>query len=76
MGRQPKTDGCPTCQICGGSIHNKPYYWDDNPSLPMHKNMRQCQGDSNVAFAGFMNRNADYLNGRGEPVLLPVKVAE
>ncbi len=71
MSRQ-QTDGRLMCQICGGLIHHgQPYYWDDNPKLPMHKDMTLCQGNSNIAFALFMNRNADYINGRGEPVLLP-----
>lgn len=70
MGR-PTTDGCPTCQICGGLVHGQPYLWDDNPALPMHKDMTQCQGDGNLAFVGFMNRNVEYINRRGPPVLLP-----
>lgn len=69
----PQTDGCPTCQVCGSLIHRRPYYWNDDPRLPMHPDMRQCRGPNpNEAFAGFMNRNVDYINGRGEPVLLPV----
>jgi len=59
----------PMCQICGGLILGKPYYWGDNPVLPMHKNMTLCQGESTIAFAAFMNRNVDYINGWGEPVL-------
>ena len=62
--------GTPTCQICGGLIQGQPYYWDGNPRLPMHQDMTQCQEPNPQAFCDFMNRNVDYINGRGEPVLL------
>ena len=64
------TDGCPTCQICGGPIHGKPYYWDNDHRLPMHQDMTQCRNPSLLQFATFMNRNVDYINGWSEPVLL------
>lgn len=69
MGRQPTTDGCPTCQICGGLIHTTPHYWDDNPLLPMHRDIRHCQGNGTLLFSAFLGRNIDYIMGRGEPVL-------
>jgi hypothetical protein len=72
MGRQ-QTDGCPTCQVCGGLIYSKPYLWDGNPLLPMHRDFRQCQGRGDLAFTSFLGRNAAYLNGQGEPVLLPTE---
>ncbi|KKN60404.1 hypothetical protein LCGC14_0532380 [marine sediment metagenome] len=68
----PEHQKQPTCQICGGLIKGKPYYWDDNSLLPMHANMTRCQGNGNVLFVAFMNRNVEYINRRGEPVLLEV----
>ena len=69
MTDQP-TDGCPTCQVCGGLIHGKPYYWNDDRRLPIHANMQRCKSTDPQLFADFMNRNREYINGRGEPVLL------
>ncbi len=63
-------DGCPTCQICGGPIHSTIYYWNDDQRLPMHANMKQCKSLDPQLFADFMTRNKDFINGRGEPVLL------
>ena len=62
----------PTCQICGGEIKGKPYHWNDDPRLPMHPNMTRCQSLDPQLFADFMNRNVEYINRRGEPVLLEV----
>ena len=69
MGQQP-TDGCPTCQVCGGLIHSTVYYWNDDQRLPMHADMRHCKSTDPQLFANFMNRNVDYINQRAEPVLL------
>ena len=63
-------DGHPTCQICGGLIYSTIYYWDDDRRLPMHNNMQHCKSTNPQLFADFMNRNVEYINGRGEPVLL------
>ncbi len=62
-------DGHPTCQICGGLIHSTVYHWNDDRRLPMHADMRHCQSLDPQLFADFMNRNREYLNERGEPVL-------
>ena len=62
------------CQICGHPITGRTYHWDDDPRLPMHKEMTGCMKagspDVNQAFADFMNRNIEFINRRGEPVLL------
>lgn len=72
MGQQP-TDGCPTCQVCGGLIHGKPYYWNDDRRLPLHARGRLCGSTDPQLFADFVNRNIEYINGRAEPVLLEAK---
>ena len=50
------------CQVCG-KIVKKPYYWNDNPKIPIHKNLKLC-GDQQL-FADFLNRNIEYVNRRG-----------
>lgn len=64
------TDGQPTCQICGGLIYSTIYYWNADRRLAMHADMRHCQSTDPQLFADFMNRNREYINRRGEPVLL------
>lgn len=61
----------PICQICGHEITGKAYYWDDDPRLSTHPKMTQCKADNvSQAFCDFMNRNVEYLNRRGEPILI------
>lgn len=61
------------CQICGYEIKGKPYFWDDNPQLPMHRDMTKCGDRDPALFCDFMNRNIDFINRRGEPVLIEAK---
>ncbi len=64
----------PTCQLCGGLIDGEVYRWNDDDRLTMHSRTTSCRGYG-VGMAGFLNRNDAYLNGQGEPVLLPEKGA-
>jgi len=59
------------CQCCGKEIKGKPYLWDDDPRLPLHKSLTTC-GDGQL-FVDFMNRNMDFINKKGEPVLIAGK---
>jgi hypothetical protein len=66
------------CQACGHKIKEQPYYWDGDPRLPLHANLSKCGPVVNglpgaQAFADFLNRNAEYINRRGPPVLLEVE---
>ena len=70
------SDERPTCQLCGGPIEGEVYRWNDDKRLPMHRRTTQCAGYGAIfGMAGFLNRNAAYLNGQGEPVLLSEKGA-
>lgn len=62
-------DERPICQLCGGPIDGEVYHWNDNILLTMHRYNTACLDSGTFGMAGFLNRNADYLNGRGEPVL-------
>lgn len=64
------------CELCGGLIKGKPYYWDGNPLLPTHPNVTRCESANPQQFADFMNRNVEYINGRGPPVLLDTQQEE
>ena len=69
MSAPPDKSAITVCQICAGTV-NRPYYWNDDPRLPMHKDTRQCTDSNPQRFADFLNRNVEYINGRGEPALL------
>ena len=65
------SDKRPTCQLCGGRIDGEVYRWNNDDRLPMHRRTTQCEGyGATFGMAGFLSRNAAYLNGHGEPVLL------
>lgn len=61
------TQEAPICQICGKPIQRKLYLWDDDPRLPVHSNQSDCGGLE--AFCAFLNRNKNYINRQGPPVL-------
>ncbi len=66
------SDERPMCQLCGGRIDGEVYRWSDDDRLPMHRLTTRCTGyGATFGMAGFLNRNAAYLMGHGEPVLLP-----
>ena len=73
------SDERPMCQLCGGPIDGEVYRWNDDDRLPMHRRTTRCEGFSvtfgTFGMAGFLIRNAAYLNGKGEPVLLKEKGA-
>jgi hypothetical protein len=63
------------CQACGQEIKGKPYLWNGDPRLTLHADLRECGPVVNglagaQSMADFFSRNAAYLNGRGEPVLI------
>ena len=63
------TEERPMCQLCGGPIEGEMYRWNDDERLTMHRNTTQCHDNGTFGMAGFLNRNANYLLGDGEPVL-------
>jgi len=65
------------CQVCGQSIAgNKVYLWNNDERLPCHPDLWRCGDRSPQLFADFLNRNRDYINGRGEPSLLNEEVTQ
>jgi len=63
------------CQACGQEVKGHVYYWKGDSRLPMHADLRQCGPVVNglagaQAFVEFLNRNVEYINGRGPPVLI------
>ncbi len=63
------TNELPICQLCGGPIKGEVYHWNDDERLTMHRGTTTCHDNGLFDMAGFLNRNANYLNGQGEPVL-------
>ena len=64
------TNKQPICQLCRGPIAGEVYHWNANELLTMHRHTTQCLDNGTFGIAGFMRRNADYLMGDGEPVLI------
>lgn len=62
-------DERPTCQLCGGPIDGEVYHWNKDDRLTMHRDTVQCLDNGTFGMVDFLNRNADYFNRHGEPVL-------
>lgn len=69
----------PICQVCGEPIEGRPWYHDDkkgavktggDPLLTLHPRL-PCASKTATGgdLCNFLNRNAAYFAGRGEPVL-------